>query len=348
MHRINLGASDEGASRYSGAITGFPDRVFRSQDGDAVRARVGEMFCDHTMALVNARAELDTRIAHLRCGRGVSITEMQYGADVLIDAGRLESFYLVQIPLEGKARVTLGGREEVFLPGSASVENPVEPMEMFWSRDCRKVVLRYERALFERFVEIYLGKPLRDAVRFAPRLELTSAGGQVLVDHLRSALGVLQREALPGQSLPPLFETHLETTLMGALLFLQPHNYSADFMGGSSGSDTGAVRRVRDYLEAKAHEPVDMIALAEIAGIPVRTLYHQFQRVHGVSPMQMLRTIRLDRVRRELLAGSPSANVTSVALAWGFDHLGRFAASYRERFGETPRETLQRRRSGLT
>ena len=64
--------------------------------------------------------------------------------------------------------------------------------------------------------------------------------------------------------------------------------------------------------------------------------------------MQMLRTIRLDRARRELLAGGLNANVTSVALAWGFDHLGRFAASYRERFGETPRETLQRRRTGLT
>lgn len=347
MHRINLGAFDEGASHYSGALGGYPDQVFRSHDGDAVRARVGQMFCDHTMALVNARAELDTRIAHLRCGRGVSITEMQYGADVLIDAGRLENFYLVQIPLEGRARVTLGGREEVFLPGSASVENPVEPMDMFWSRDCRKVVLRYERALFERFVEIYLGKPLRDAVRFAPRLELTSAGGQVLVDHLRSALGVLRRDELRGQSLPPLFETHLETTLMGALLFLQPHNYSADFAGGS-GYDTGPVRRVRDYLEAKAHEPIDMVALAEIAGIPVRTLYHQFQRVHGVSPMQMLRTIRLDRVRRELLAGGSGVNVTNVALAWGFDHLGRFAASYRERFGETPRETLQRCRTGVS
>lgn len=330
------------------ALSAGAARIFRSQDRDEVQGHVGRMFCDHSMALVNTRGQLDTRIASVRCGKGVSITEMQYGADVLIDAGRLENFYLVQIPVAGRARVTLGGIDSAFAPGTASVENPVEPMEMFWSRDCRKVVLRYERALFERFVEIYLGRPLRDAVRFAPRLELATPAGQLLVDHLRSALAVLRGSAEAGTAgLPPLLETHLETTLMGALLFLQPSDHSGDCAETAGGCETGPVRRVREYLESHASEPVDMAVLGEVAGIPVRTLYHQFQRAHGSSPMQLLREIRLDRVRRELLAAGQDANVTGIALGWGFDHLGRFAASYRERFGETPRETLQRRRSRL-
>jgi AraC-like DNA-binding protein len=321
-------------------------RIFKSQDRDEVQDHVGRMFCDHSMALVNARGQLDTRIASMHCGKGVSITEMQYGADVMIDAGRLENFYLVQIPVAGRARVTLGGVDAAYAPGTASVENPVEPMEMFWSRDCRKVVLRYERALFERFVEIYLGRPLRDAVRFAPRLDLASPAGQLLIDHLRSALAVL-RSGAEADALPPLLETHLENTLMGALLFLQPHDHSSDCAGTVGACETGPVRRVREYLECHAAEPIDMAVLGEVAGIPVRTLYHQFQRAHGASPMQLLREIRLDRVRRELLAACQDANVTRVALGWGFDHLGRFAASYRQRFGETPRETLQRRRSRL-
>lgn len=320
---------------------------FRSHDIDETRSHVGRMFCEHQLTLVNRKALLDTRIATARCGQGVSITEMQYGADVLIDAGRLETFYLVQIPVEGRARVTLGAHEGDFAPGTASVENPVEPLRMFWSNDCRKVVLRYERTAFERFVEIYLGKPVRDAVRFAPRLELSSPGGQLLVDHLRSALAVLRRGGHEGEvQMPPLLGTHLETTLMGALLFLQPSDHAADVAAGRPGEgETGPVRRVREYLECHAQEPIDMVALGEVAGIPVRTLYHQFQRSHGVSPMQLLREIRLDRVRRDLLNAGSEGNVTQIALAWGFEHLGRFAASYRERFGESPRETLQHRRT---
>ena len=50
----------------------------------------------------------------------------------------------------------------------------------------------------------------------------------------------------------------------------------------------------------------------------------------------------LQRVREELLNGSGS-NVASVALRWGFEHMGRFANQYRRAFGETPSQTLRRR-----
>lgn len=46
----------------------------------------------------------------------------------------------------------------------------------------------------------------------------------------------------------------------------------------------------------------------------------------------------------DLLGARAGSSVTSIALDWGFDHLGRFAASYKKRFGETPRETLKRTR----
>ncbi len=33
--------------------------------------------------------------------------------------------------------------------------------------------------------------------------------------------------------------------------------------------------------------------------------------------------------------------MTDIATKWGFGHLGRFAAAYRARFGESPSHTLR-------
>jgi AraC-like DNA-binding protein len=58
--------------------------------------------------------------------------------------------------------------------------------------------------------------------------------------------------------------------------------------------------------------------------------------------MSFVRSQRMDRVREELKQGESS--VTAAALAWGFNHLGRFPSAYAARFGELPSETVQRAR----
>jgi AraC-like DNA-binding protein len=47
-------------------------------------------------------------------------------------------------------------------------------------------------------------------------------------------------------------------------------------------------------------------------------------------------------VRQELLEDRFARNISVIAMAWGFNHLGRFASEYRKLFGETPTMTQQR------
>lgn len=56
---------------------------------------------------------------------------------------------------------------------------------------------------------------------------------------------------------------------------------------------------------------------------------------------------RLAEARRQLLRAEGAASVTSVAMACGFTHLGRFAGWYRERYGESPSATLEGARSDI-
>jgi transcriptional regulator GlxA family with amidase domain len=59
--------------------------------------------------------------------------------------------------------------------------------------------------------------------------------------------------------------------------------------------------------------------------------------------MQMLRGIRLDHARAALLTATPApGTINRAAATAGFTGTSRFTAAYRQRFGETPAQTLAR------
>jgi len=78
-----------------------------------------------------------------------------------------------------------------------------------------------------------------------------------------------------------------------------------------------------------------------------RTLRYSFEEIVGVSPGQYLLSLRLRRVRNDLLEGSGTSGIHRVAQRHGFCHMGRFAHFYQQAFGERPSETCRRASSGL-
>jgi AraC-like DNA-binding protein len=53
---------------------------------------------------------------------------------------------------------------------------------------------------------------------------------------------------------------------------------------------------------------------------------------------------RLAQARRQLTEPGARKDVTQVAVRLGFHHTGRFAALYRQAFGESPSQSLRRAR----
>ena len=96
----------EPSSTFAGQPSGLPTTLapvtFRSRDFDEVRAHVSRMYCEHQLQLVNRRSDLDTLTRGFEC-RSLAVAEVAYGADVLINPGSFEEFYLVQIPTAGRA-----------------------------------------------------------------------------------------------------------------------------------------------------------------------------------------------------------------------------------------------------
>ena len=102
------------------------------------------------------------------------------------------------------------------------------------------------------------------------------------------------------------------------------------------------VRKVLELLRADPTRAESVDELAAACGVGRRTLQKHFRRFVGRTLVEMRQDLRLDHARRDLLRAPPGAAVTEIALRCGFNHLGRFAALYRARYGESPSATLRR------
>jgi AraC-like DNA-binding protein/Tfp pilus assembly protein PilF len=104
-----------------------------------------------------------------------------------------------------------------------------------------------------------------------------------------------------------------------------------------------SVSRALKAMRAAPERALDLTALAAVSRVSIRTLQRHFQAFLGKTPQAVLRDMRFERARSDLLRASSDATVTDIALRCGFAHLGRFSVEYHRRYGEKPSQTLHRR-----
>lgn len=106
-----------------------------------------------------------------------------------------------------------------------------------------------------------------------------------------------------------------------------------------------AVVRACAYIDKHLNEPITLDDLCTVAGVRARTLEYAFRKCYEVGPVAYLRSVRLCRVRRDLLnSRHAGASVAKAARRWRFTHMGQFGRDYRLLFGESPSNTLARSR----
>lgn len=101
------------------------------------------------------------------------------------------------------------------------------------------------------------------------------------------------------------------------------------------------VKRVLDEMHDDPARVWTAAEMAEVAGVSVRRLQEGFRQYVGRSPSECLLDIRLERVHADLVDADDSTTVTDVAVRWGFTHTGRFASSFRRKYGVLPSEVLR-------
>jgi AraC-like DNA-binding protein len=103
------------------------------------------------------------------------------------------------------------------------------------------------------------------------------------------------------------------------------------------------VARARAFIHENLNQPLSIDKIASAAATSHRTLHRAFQIVLDETPYSYVQQLRLHRIRHELVTDAEAAcTVTSAANRWNIRELGRFAAWYRDLFGELPSQTLAR------
>lgn len=313
--------------------------LLQSRDLDEARVLVAGIFCDHRLSLMDRRGQLNYRHRYLRTP-AMSFSIMSYGADVHVAPQELDAFFLVQLPLRGEDRIESGNQVRSSRPGSGTIHCPGQSFSMNWSSNCSKLVVRIEREALERHATNLIGRPLRQALQFDTDLNTRSGGGQAWETTIRQLLRSLQQN--PELVAHPLMRAQFEQLIMSGLLVWQGNSLSDSLDRPDTEVLPRHLKVAEEYMHAHLDTAITNEQLAELTGISLRTLYNSFRKFRGVSPMRYLRDLRMEKVRQELLDTQKFRSVTSVATRWGFFELGRFAAEYRKRYGESPSDTLRR------
>lgn len=154
---------------------------------------------------------------------------------------------------------------------------------------------------------------------------------------------VFAQASNPGTAHNPFDEPGLRTVIMQGIQIILAAGPEAMQVEPERANATGVCRRARAFIDEQlALETLPTIAdICQAVDVSERTLQYAFRRYVNVTPMTYLRMCRLNRVQAALRQLDPdSTTVTTVALRYGFLHLGRFSADYKNAFGELPSETL--------
>ncbi|MFJ6987336.1 MULTISPECIES: helix-turn-helix domain-containing protein [unclassified Streptomyces] len=310
--------------------------VLRSSDQDEIVTGVSQVLRPHRLRAVDA-FESACLVQRISVGK-VSAVRLRYGRSVVVDSEPLRLCYLVSLPLAGTARYEHGHETAVATPRTATVLSPDEPFRITMDGGYDQIVVRIDRRVVESVRDSRAGGADDEPLRFRLAFGTGSARWAVWAVAAQALLG--GEDFLARARHAPRMGVYLEHLLAASLLEAQPSTAAEPSRGTAAPLH---VRRAEEYIHAHLAEPLTVGDIADHARVSTRSLYASFRQHRDMAPMALVRRLRLERVRHELLAAEPgSVTVTEVAFRCGFGHLGEFSAAYRRQFGEVPSATLAR------
>lgn len=274
----------------------------------------------------------------------LSLIHMRHhGSDLHSHIPPTPDYFDVHFALSGEIALNLVGQGSRSLKTdlglnalAGAIISPHMKTEMLIADGYEQFHVRIERVAIDSYLERTLQRPIVDSVRFDPNLNLAS-------DSLRNwvrAVALLVDD-LASDSDHSASHNEWNQLLINKLLRTQPNNYSEELQQ-RHGQRTlpRRVRKVVERIEAVPEDEYPLADLAAIMGVSPRSLQRDFQTYVGMTPRQYIERVRLARAHADLTAATGDT-VADVAYRWGFGHVPRFAARYRERYGVAPSHTLR-------
>lgn len=306
--------------------------VFTSANPYEVSEYVNRHVGNHGLTL-SGKSSGSASLSHRKAGN-LDLCRLSYGAPARIRSEGLPEIYHIQFILRGHCQYELD-RESLSLPaGHILLLNPDEPIDLTYSADCEKFIVRIPASLFnEACLEHRWFKP-REYIKFnRTPYRFEELNGLVQLMQL------LCEEAESSTSTPQLLQ-HYNRVVTSKLMTILKHNVS---LTQAPQTDI-SFERVVQYIEDNIKRDISAEELAQYARMSLRSLYSLFEKNAQTTPKNFVRQKKLEQVYATLMnPACEVANVTAVALDYGFTHLGRFSEFYKTAFGVLPSESFKER-----
>ena len=312
-----------------------------THDFEELSKHIGNVLLPHSCKVLSQSNASQKAVFHHAPLSDISVNYLLYGTEASVNVEQL-GFFLIEIPLSGVSQTQYGKAQVTTNMGSGVVAGPYRQFSTRWNAECSKLLIKINRIALERHLSMMLGQDLQRPLEFAVGIDLYSPASASLWNMVHWLVAELEN----GQSLlnnAPMGYSQYEQMLMWVLLNAQPNNYSDELASRKPRVAPHYVHYVEDYVNEHSAETITLSQLIEISGVSGRTLLEGFRRYKGTSPMKYLKSVRMERVHVELKRADPERQrVTEIALAWGFTQLGKFSVEYKQRFGESPSDTLKK------
>ncbi|MFC6673907.1 helix-turn-helix domain-containing protein [Marinobacterium aestuariivivens] len=243
-----------------------------------------------------------------------------WSGKVQVCSGPLSGCHLI-MPLTGALEVlTLGKRLE---PNELLLALPGHEVDLVWQVGTTAIVATFERS-------VITGRHSQRELKF-------SAGDPAALSMFNLLHCISVQHCINSGVLSDEMQRHWERLLIQAI--------AEQIEAASIGIPAILplqLKRCVDWVMDNLDGTPSVADLVKVAGCSRRSLEQGFRQFLDTSPARYICERKLERVH-ELLRQQPDCSIGELAFRFGFTHPSHFTKLYRERFGETPSETLSRR-----
>ncbi|WP_369856601.1 helix-turn-helix domain-containing protein [Candidatus Thalassolituus haligoni] len=267
----------------------------------------------------------------------LSLSRICYGNKVRVACPDLEDIYHFQIVMRGECQWRFSDTDLVLTSGQALMMNPGEKIDLLYSDDCEKLIVKIPREVINNTCVEFAGRLPKSGILFERKVR-DIRQSQSFLSCIEAVFYEASEESelsLNGisSSYRDLLVQKLLNTFQSNLMDVMPPTTPED----------KTIQRVLGYIDTNIKENLTVEELSAVAGISVRKLYSLFANGLSTTPKRYIKQAKLLAIHRELKSNRAIRNVTEAAMDYSVTHLGRFSSEYKDTFGELPSVTLKAR-----
>jgi len=243
-------------------------------------------------------------------------------------------FYGLTVPIGTSFYTKDFGEIQNYASNSAHILDLERPFHLYNESKTQFLVANFYRKELNSYAQNVLQKDIPDHPDLSSKLLFQDNSNQLLTNLARAWTGTTINNNLSQLSFNTLEDDLLYT-------FIEHIYQETAEMPNNSKLNLRILSNAEDYICANLNQKITRETLAIVTGCSARTLSRYFLLKHGVGPMAFIRQRRAIQAYFELLNSQPyETTVCEVACNYGFGHLGKFSAYFRNTFGASPQTVL--------